>query len=216
MAFTGDFAAVRRLQRTMLALSQPGSSTQRRVMAPVVPAVKALFSEQFREGIGPDGVKLKPRKDGKPALQSEKLARGAVKVEIVGTGVNVAARNSHLDDILTTQDEGHVFAPHTTSQFRVRGKSATTSRLVSKTKFLRRVRDAAVYHRKGSDEWTYTRDDKRGRSQFRGERRHVMVGLRVLPGRHIRPHGDELPARYGRALGRAMFLGMRTVLEEVR
>jgi len=216
MAFTGDIAELRRLQRTMQSLAQPGSATQRRVMAPVVPAVKALFAEQFREGIGPDGAKLKPRKDGKPALQSEKLARGAVKVEVVGTGVNVSARNAHLDDILTTQDEGRVFAPHTTTQFRVRGKTATTGRLVSRSKFLRRVRDAAVYHRKGSDEWTYTRDDKRGRSQFRGERRNVMVGLRVLPGRPIRPHGAELPARFGKALGRALFLGMRTVLDGVR
>lgn len=216
MPFTGDFAKVKRAARVIQDLSRPGSATQRAAMAPCVPAVKALLDEQFRQGLAPNGSKQPARKDGKPALVSEKLARGAIGVEIRGTELHGFAKSPHLDDILETQQKGHVFAPQSSTQFRLRGKQATAGRLVSKSKFLKRVQDTASYHRPGSDEWSYTMDDKSGRAQFRGERRRVMVGLRVLRARHIRPEGTDLPPRWGRAIGRGLFVGMRGVLDRVK
>lgn len=215
MALRGPFSEVRRLRRQLAELARPGSTAQRQVMAGVVPVVKQLFAEQFKSGTDPSGAVHKPRVDGKPALVSEKLARGALKVEVVGTGLVAAPKTKHIGDILTTQDEGHVFAPQSVTQFRLRGKTATASRLVSKTKFLRRVAETAVYHRKGSDTWTYTKEDKRGRARFRGERRVVQVGLRVLQARRLKPDGTSLPQRYRVPIARAMAEGIRALLSRV-
>jgi len=216
MPFTGDMAALKRLLRATQELARPGSPAQRAVMAPVVPAVKALFAQQFAEGIDPEGARQPARKDGKPALRSKKLSRGAITVTIEGTGIRVRAKTAHLDDILTTQDEGHTFAAHKSTQFRGRGKASSTGRLLKRSAFLRRIRDAAVYHGKGSDEWSYTKTNARGRTRFVGERRVVAIGRRVLRARRIRPHGSELPARYGAAVARGAFIGLRGWYDRVK
>lgn len=106
MPLTGDFARLKRLKKSVEQLGRADGSPQKSIARAVITEVrKGPLAEQYQTGVGPEGPWV-PRKDGKPALVSRKLAR-TIRGNPVPGGALITWRSA----IMLAHHEGHVFGP---------------------------------------------------------------------------------------------------------
>ena len=198
MGMRGNFAGLKKLQREFAGLARKQGAEQTAMARAVTQKLRPLIKEQFAKGVGPDGAPQERTKRGKPGLVSRKLGSGIRFAPIPG-GLRISAPTQHLDDILGAHQNGHVYsARQSQGGFQFRGK---TGKLISRSKFLRAVRDAQATHSRGS--WRYSKQVGK-KTRFVGERAKIAphrVGARVLPPRHIVPaKGEPMPPRWVSAI----------------
>lgn len=181
MPLTGNTAGVRRLRRDVETLAQGEV-----LLVDMKSEVKGLIVEQFAKSIAPDGSPLQETVRGKPALVSRKLPN-AFAGRIDRGVLRFVAKSKR--DLLEGHQAGHVF--------KARQVGAQKQFLTFKNGVL--IKNSRALNKKG--------EVKRGVHQTFA-RAHT-VGERVLPVRPLVPvEGEELPARYERALERGGSRGM--------
>lgn len=109
MPLTGDFVALRKLERQLQDLSKPGSASQKLIANGVAKSLKELVKQQFLSGVGPYG-EWQRTKRGKPALLSRKLASG-FKATVIPGGlvIRLSPPESTVTRWLFTHHEGFTF-----------------------------------------------------------------------------------------------------------
>lgn len=223
LTFGGDMAKLKALAKQLDAMGRPGSALYRAMQREMADAVKALTRSQFAFGVGPDGKPQTPRKrDGKPGLESAKLSRGAIAIEVTEHGILAYAKNSKLDGMLEGHQDGHVFAARTGNVRQYRGAATTgsTGKLITKRAFIRAAREASAHSRMSGNmaNTFYTKETARGRAivadlfSIRG----VQFGQRILPPRPIHPTGSNLTARWERRIGEGVDRVIHESLDPLR
>lgn len=201
----GDVKALKRAQKELERAAKQDDALLKKIEQGSIRAVKDLVKEQFKKGIGPDGSPNRKRKDGKTALLSERLARGALDARVQGTSIVFFAKASgRLDQALEGHQAGVVFPPRKAGgqwlRFNAKG------RLISYSKFLRRTKNAQLgVDTAGYQSFVTSRTSKKGKTslRFAGSRQQAAehtVGQRVLPATPIYPNGSTMPTRWTAAL----------------
>ena len=203
MPLTGDFRALGRVSRKLTALVSSGSPERKRMLDGMANAIKALTREQFAKGIDPAGANQAPvkgsqenashslgkhsaekRKAGSPGLQSSKLARGAVAVEVDGDTIRGFSKNPKWSDKLQAHQEGQTF----TSKGGIQRRGAR-GQLISKASFNQKVAAAVPVAWQSGKGYGYARKAG-GRSRASVQR--TKGGSRTLPARPIYPVGGTV------------------------
>ncbi len=216
MGLTGDFKKLAKAQKVIAALGQVGTPSQRAVMDGAVAAVKALTRQQFAEGIAPDGSPNRRTKSGEPAMQSEKLARGAVAIEARGNYIVGYSKNPKWAKILDAHQQGHVFPKRAgKGGFHLRGRGG---RLIKAASFARLVAQANEQSKGKFLRYSFT-SGKPVKEKQVASRSHFgahHVGPRVLPPTPMVPENGALPERWGSGISRGVFLGLRKALGKIK
>lgn len=181
MPFTGDFAGLRQLERSIEGMARPGGPGVKLVLGAMRTAIKGLIKQEFATGIGPDG-EWQATKRGRPALLSRQLPKTFV-AHIKETGVRFASLVKR--DWLLAHQLGHTFT--------VRHVAAEKQFLTFNRKG-RLVRNSRALNKKG--------EVRRGVHQTFA-RAHA-VGERVLPAREIYPADGGLTSKWGEAIAGAV------------
>jgi len=124
MPLTGPFKRLPAMAREIEKLGKPGSPAQKAIAKAVVVEVRAVLTEQFATGTGPDGREWKRTKRGKLALVSRKLPYDF-------RGVPVAKGASFFSRIpwMIAHHRGHTFPKRTqTLTFSAKGKLLSAKR----------------------------------------------------------------------------------------
>lgn len=202
MAVGGDIAKFRQFVREFkgAALLQASPLSQA-MLEGARREIQARIKDQFRRGVGPDDRPHAKRKDGKPALVSNKLGNAA-RIRVSGFGLYVEPKTKHVGDILDTNQDGHVFAGRTGNVYQYRDKRG---KIISYAKFNRRIRGAAVAESEmnGIQIRAYLMQGKRGYN-YKASRfvtKGVRFGKRTLVPRPIRPV-SSVTDPWARALGK--------------
>lgn len=232
MPLTGDFKSLHRLSRTLSAIATKGSVPRQRMVLAVANAVKVLTREQFDRGIGPDGTAQAPiahsrtnvtrgllksaperKKAGAPGLQSEKLARGAVGVEVDGDRVHGSSKNPKWSGKLEAHQDGHTFPARGGVQRR-----GAKGQLVSKSGFQKRIEGTAAQAWQGSNGFGYAKIGKSGSfGRVRASVQRTKGGERTLPARPIYPAGGAvLTARWEKKISECVSAAIVATLAPVK
>lgn len=206
MAIVGDLAGFKRAQKAIERAAKQDDVLIKRMQRASVRAIKDLVKQQFRQGIGPDGSANRQTKTGERALKSEKLGRGALDAEVVGSAVRfyVKAEAKRWDVKLAAHQTGVVFPPRKAGGQWLRYNAK--GRLISYGKFLRKTKNAGLgFEKAGYQSFVVERTYKSGKTKsrfvaFRQRTADHVIGRRVLPSTPIYPIGDRLPPRWQRAL----------------
>jgi hypothetical protein len=124
MPLTGPFKRLPAMAREIEKLGKPASPAQKAIAKAVVKEVRAVLTEQFATGTGPDGKAWKRTKRGKLALVSRKLPR-----DFVGTAVAKGVAFVSRVPWLIAHHRGHTFAKRTqTLTFSKKGRLLSEKR----------------------------------------------------------------------------------------
>lgn len=185
MPLTGDYKGLARLKRALVSIAKPDGTGRTELLTPVQGEVKGLISEEFAQGIGPDGNPWKETRRGKPALISRRLPN-AFGSRIDRGIVRFVAKTTR--DLLNAHQKGHEFparsikAQTNFSSFNSKGKLVAARRIFKKDGTVRRG----------------------GYQRFHAAH---SVGKRVLEARAIYPEGT-MPLRWEEAIKRGLTGGM--------
>lgn len=135
MSLTGDFDALKRLERNMAELAQSSGPTQRQLARGVIGEVRNLLREQFTNGTGPDGSPLTPTVSGEPALVSRKLPQA-----ITGSPVDGGAAMSLRIEWLEAHQHGHTFPPRQVAASAANVRNGRFVRVGKKASAIRGIR----------------------------------------------------------------------------
>lgn len=212
MPITGDLAALRRASKMLGALASPKGSTAKRVLLnPAAKAVKEVIKEQFADGIGPDGSPNRETKQGKPALESEKLARGAVTVTAEDGRIRGVAKNPKWSAKLDAHQKGHHWSKGRSRQFRNR-----KGRLISFKKYVRMTNRDGIAKVGGTDYTNLVKTLKSGKKRVVGTKSWINHNGRTLPPTPIYPDGVELTERWSRRIALAFADGAETYFRRIK
>ncbi len=201
MPLTGDFAGLRKLQRSVESLATPEGEARVRMFAPVRSEVNALLNDEFARSVAPDGSTWQPTVRGRPALVSKKLPY-AFSSRLDRGVLRFVGKTKR--DLLTAHQEGHTFAARRAP---AGGASRTETRKGRNgIAYTRTIRPGAMYFNGKGKLVKASRfaKIKKGRVVF--ARAHT-VGQRVLPARKIAPEGS-LPQRWVDGIERGLVVGM--------
>lgn len=205
--------SLKRAARAIRGVVTPGTAERKRMIGAAVNAIKALTREQFAKGIGPDGAPQPARKtDGRPGLESEKLARGAVAITAEGEVIRGRAKNPKWSAKLDAHQQGHTWPARSGVQRR-----DSKGRLITKSTFQSRVRAAASVVNTGNA-FQYSKIGKRGKvGAVRATVQRTKGGARTLVPRSIYPAGGStLTARWNSRIGEFVSKAIASTMATVR
>lgn len=186
---TGDFAGLRRLQRSFRSIADPNGDGRTGLLKGVRTEINGVIRAEFAEGIGPDGTSWQRTVRGGQPLFSKVLPH-AFESRAEGGELRYVAYTKR--DFLTAHQFGHTFPARVGGGnslfFDEKGRALKQGKLsgsrIKRIKFVQEVKT----------------------------RTHT-VGQRVLPARPIYPTG-ALPLRWEEAIHRGLTAGMERWAEK--